>query len=245
MLASAALVSHGIAQDTELRDLEVGHWLCLSNPAGSATMPAEQERNLMKNRSFLKPLPNNIEELDLASFLKKVAAYDTKLNARNRSQLDAVRKEQLLAFENQIVLLTGWLVLTYPGLAESTNCNDCTFHDWHLEVFPQGIDHPPHVGDPTPIICEVTPRTEKLLYDDGVHLLSLASFVRLSDNSYRTTGHQPRKIRVTGYLMWDDAHNGPQEVGTRVTTVGSDKLHHPWRATAWEVHPIVKVERID
>jgi hypothetical protein len=35
------------------------------------------------------------------------------------------------------------------------------FHDWHLEIFKSPSDHAPHVGDPTPIICEVTPRTEQ------------------------------------------------------------------------------------
>jgi hypothetical protein len=247
VLASAALVGRGsiFAQDTELRDLDVTHWFCLSKPAGTATQPDERQRNLMKNRNFPGVLPPNVEQLDVASFLKKVAAYDTKLNAKRRAELDAARTQQLMAFENQIVSLTGWLVLAYPGLAESTNCNDSTFHDWHLEVFPKPSDHPPQVGDPTPIICEVTPRTEKPLYDQGVRLLSLAAFIRLSDNSYQPTGHQPRKIRVTGYLMWDDLHNGPKEVGTKVTSIGSDKRDDPWRATAWEIHPILKLETIE
>ena len=243
-LVSAALVSRGSAQDTELRDLDLNHWFCLGKPAGTATQPDEQERNLMKNRKFPGVLPLNVEQLDVASLLKKVAAYDAKLKANRRTDLDAARKQQLLAFENQIVSLTGWLVLAYPGLAESTNCNDGTFHDWHLEVFPESCDHPPQIGDPTPIICEVTPRTEKPLYDQGVRLVSLAAFIRLSDNTYRPTGHQPRKIRVTGYLMWDDLHNDPEAVGTKVTSIGNDKLHHPWRATAWEIHPILKVETI-
>lgn len=244
ILVSAGLVSRGsaFAEDTELRDLDVSHWFCLSKPAGVATQPDEQERNLMKNRNFPGVLPLNIEQLGTSSFMKKVAAYDAKLKATRRTDLDAPRKRQLLAFENQIVSLTGWLVLAYPGQAESTNCNDGTFHDWHLEVSPQPSDHPPQVGDPTPIICEVAPRTEKPLYEQGVRLLQLAAFIRLSDNSYRPTGHQPSKIRVTGYLMWDDVHNGPTEVGTRVTSIGSDKRDHPWRATAWEVHPILKLE---
>jgi len=40
------------------------------------------------------------------------------------------------------------------------------------------LEHPPRVGDATPIICEVTPRTEKPLYDQGVRLLALAAFMR-------------------------------------------------------------------
>ena len=209
------------------------------------TTPDEHERNLMKNREFVRVLPLNVEQLDVASFLRKVATFDAELNATHRADLDAECKQQLLAFENHIVSLTGWLVLTYPCLAESTNCNDGTFHDWHLEVFSQPSDHPPQVGDLTPVVCEVTPRTEKQLYDRGVRLLSLAGFVRLSDNSYRSTGHQPRKVRATGYLMWDDVHNGAKEVGTKVTSVGTDKLHHPWRATAWEIHPVIKIDVLE
>jgi len=79
ILASAAFVSPGSAQDTELRNLDVSHWFCLSKPAGTATQPDEQERNLMKNRKFPGVRPLNVERLDVASFLTKVAAYDAKL----------------------------------------------------------------------------------------------------------------------------------------------------------------------
>jgi len=244
MLISAALISCGssFVDDTELRDLDVSHWSCLEQPAGTATQPDERERNLMKNRNPAAALPPNVEQLDVPSFLKKVAGYDTTLNAKHRADLDQSRKADLRGFENQIVSLTGWLNLAYSSKAESTNCGDATFHDWHLEVFAQPMDHPPRAGDATPIICEVTPRTEKPLYNQGMRLLALAGFVRLLDNSFQPTGHPPRKIRVTGYLMWDDLHNDPEAVGPKVKLIASDKLHHPWRATAWEVHPILKVE---
>jgi hypothetical protein len=196
ILISAALACResAFAQDIELRDLDVSHWFCLSEHAGTATQPDEQERNLVKNRSSSAILPLNIEQLDAASFLKKVVGYDAELKARRRADLDQAHKEQLLAFQNQIVSLTGWLVLAYPGLAESANCNHAAFHDWHLEVFPQSNDHPPQVDDPTPIICEVTPRTEKALYDRGVRVRSLAAFIRLSDDSFQPTGHQRVKF---------------------------------------------------
>lgn len=246
LLVSAVLVSRGsaFAQDTELRALDVSHWFCFSKPGGTATQSDEQERNLMKNRNSPGTPPVNVEQLDTASFLKKVSAYDAQLKAARRAELDQPRKQKLLAFQNEIVSLSGWLVLAYPGLGESANCNDAAFHDWHLEVFSQSSDHPPQVGDSTPIICEVTPRTEKLLYDQGVRLLQLAGFIRLSDNSYRPTGHPARKIRVTGYLMWDDLHNDPETVGAKVKFIANDKFHHPWRATAWEVHPILKLEML-
>jgi hypothetical protein len=244
ILVSATLISRGIgfAEDTELRDLDVSHWSCLNKPAGTATQPDEQDRNVMKNRNPVRALPPNVEQLDISSFLRKVAAYDATLRATRRSDLDQPRKQQLIGFENQIVSLTGWLNLAYSSKAESATCGDATFHDWHLEIFTQPLGHPPRVGDGTPIICEVTARTEKPLYDQGVRLLALAAFMRLLDNSFQPTGHPPRKIRVTGYLMWDDLHNDPEAVGPKVKLIGGDKLHHPWRATAWEIHPILKIE---
>jgi len=134
IVISVALIVRGIAfaQDTDLRELDVSHWSCLAKPAGTATQPDEQERNLMKNRNPPGTLPLSVKELDFGSFLKKVAGYDATLKATRRGDLSDARKQQLLDFENQIVSLTGWLVLAYPGLGESANCGDAAFHDWHL-----------------------------------------------------------------------------------------------------------------
>jgi hypothetical protein len=107
-----------------------------------------------------------------------------------------------------------------------------TFHDWHLEIFKKPSDHAPQVGDPTPIICEITPRTERIIYRDGVRIQSLAGFFRLQDTSYRATGHPARKVRVTGYLLWDDEHNGSADVGSTVEYFSRNGFHHPWRSTA-------------
>jgi hypothetical protein len=247
ILLSIPFIGRGFAfpEDTELRDLDVTHWFCLSKPAGTATQPDEHERNLMKNRNAVRALPADVEQLDVPSFLRKVAVYDGTLKAMRRADLDQSRKEQLRSIENQIVSLTGWLNLAYATRAESANCGDPTFHDWHLEVFSQPMNHPPRVGDATPIICEVTPRTEKPLYDQGVRLLALAAFMRLLDNSFQPTGHPPRKIRVTGFLMWDDLHTDREAVGPKIKMFGTDKFHHPWRATAWEIHPTLKVEPLE
>jgi hypothetical protein len=76
-------------------------------------------------------------------------------------------------------------------------CGDETFHDWHLEIFEKPSDHAPQVGDPTPIICEITPRTERIIYRDGVRIQSLAGFFRLQDASYKATGHAAQKVRLT------------------------------------------------
>jgi hypothetical protein len=63
--------------------------------------------------------------------------------------------------------------------------------------------------------------------------------------SYQPTEHKAQKIRVTGYLLWDDEHNGSADVGSTIQYIGSNGFHHPWRSTAWEIHPIMKIEAIE
>jgi hypothetical protein len=158
--------------------------------------------------------------------------------------LMAEQKNQLSSVEKQIVSLTGWLNLGYAGPPETTNCGNATFHDWHLEISENPSDHTPQVGDPTPIICEITPRTERALYRDGVRIHSLTGFFRRQDVSYQATGPKAQKVRVTGYLMWDDEHNCSADVGSTVGWFSNNGFHHPWRSTAWEVHPIIRIEVI-
>ncbi len=96
----------------------------------------------------------------------------------------------------------------YAGPPETTNCGNAIFHDWHLEIFESPSDHAPRMGDPTLIICEITPRTERAIYRDNMRIQSLAGFFRLQDRSFQATGHKAQKIRVTGYFLWDDDHKG-------------------------------------
>jgi len=196
----------------------------------------------MKNRWPVNLSLFTVERLDSAGFLKKVREYDSRLQGTHRSKLTSAQKDELDKYENQIVSLTGWLVLTYAGMAETTNCASARFHDWHLEIFENPSDHGPRIGDPTPIICEITPRTEQRIYRDNVRLQSLTGFFRLQDVSYQPTGHKAQKVRVTGYLLWDDEHNGSADVGSTIQWISSNGFHHPWRSTAWEIHPVMNVE---
>ena len=239
-IVGTAIVS--LAEDTELRDLDVTGWECANKFEGSAQSREARERNCMKNRWPVNLSAFTVESVDTAGFLKKVREYDSRLQSRHRSQLTNAQKDRLDSYENQIVSLTGWLVLAYAGPGETTNCGDVIFHDWHLEISENPSDHGLQVGDATPIICEITPRTEQRLYRDGVRIQSLARFFRLQDMSYSPTGHEAQKVRVTGYLLWDDEHNGKDDVGSTVQHIGGIGFHHPWRSTAWEIHPVMKVE---
>src|SRR5205814_929304 len=66
---------------------------------------------------------------------------------------------------------------------------------------------------------------------------------RMSDNSVKATrGGKAHKVRVTGFLMWDDDHGGANDVGTTVRRFSPNGYHNPWRSTTWEIHPVLKVE---
>jgi hypothetical protein len=245
-LVSCSLVvfaANAVAQLPELRDLDLSGWDCLSKLEGIAKTQDGKERNQQKNRSSIELTGVNIPSFDTAAFLAWVADYDRQIEKKHRRDLSPAQKEQVIGLEKQIVSITGWLVLAYQGVPETTNCRSKDFLDWHLELSPESADHPAQVGDPTPVICEITPRTQALLYRSGVRIQKLAAFLRLPDNSFAATGNKAHKIRVTGYLMWDDEHNKPDaDVGSSIAWFSNEGYHHPWRATGWEIHPALKIE---
>jgi hypothetical protein len=243
ILASLAAIE--TTEDTELRDLDLAAWDCANQSEGTAQSQDARERNRMKNRWPANLSLFTVEALDTAGFLAKIREYDSRLQSKRRGESTAAQKDELDRYENQIVSLTGWLVLAYAGPPETTNCASPIFHDWHLEIFENPSDHAPQIGDPAPIICEITPRTERPIYRDGKRVQSLAQFFRLQDVSYRATGHKARKVRVTGYLLWDDDHNGSADVGSTIEYFSKNGFHHPWRSTAWEIHPVIKIEVIE
>lgn len=234
-----------ISEDRELTDLDLAGWDCVNRLEGSAKTPDGVERNTVKNRSAVDLSSLRVEAMDTPAFLKKFAQFDGQTKGTRRTQLNAPQKQQLDALEKQVVSLTGYLVLAYAGPPETTNCASTDFHDWHLEVFEKPLDHPPEIGDPTPIICEITPRTQRAIFRDTIRLQALAGFLRAPDLTYEPTGHKAQRIRLTGFLTWDDDHDGAADVGATIQSIGANKYHNPWRATAWEIHPVMKIEALE
>jgi hypothetical protein len=234
-----------ISEDRELKEIDLNAWDCRDHPEGSATTPDGVERNKLKNRSMIDLAGLQVPQFDTRSFLKKFAAFETQTKGMRRKDLRASIRQKLDPLEKTIVSFTGYLVLAYAGPPESTNCGNTDFHDWHLELFQKRLDHAPKIGDPTPIICEITPRTQNALFRDNIRMQALAGFIRAPDFTIEPTGHAARKVRVTGYLLWDDEHNGSADVGKTIRSVGANKYHHPWRSTAWEIHPVIKIEALD
>jgi len=232
-----------LAQIPELRDLDLTGWDCLSKLEGAARTQDGKERNVQKNRSAVDLANEKVAAFDYASFLARVAEYDRQIERKHRREMSLEQKEKVTALEKQIVSVTGRVVLAYQGVPETTNCRSKDFLDWHLELSPEPADHAAQAGDPTPIICEITPRTQAQLFRSGARIQKLAAFMRLPDNSFIPTGSEPHKIRVTGFLLWDDEHNKPDtDIGTHVGWFSKEGYHHPWRATAWEIHPVLKIE---
>ncbi len=234
-----------ISEDRELKEIDLSGWDCRERLEGTAKTPDGVERNRLKNRQAATIAGAPPKEMDTAAFLRYVGALDAQTQGKRRKDLSSAQKAELDKYENQLVTLTGYLVLAYAGPPESTNCGSTDFHDWHLEVFAAPFDHPPQPGDPTPIICEITPRTQTAIFRDGIRLQSLAAFIRAPDLSHEPTGHSARKIRITGHLLWDDDHNGAADVGPSIVKVAANKYHNPWRSTAWEIHPVTRIELLE
>jgi hypothetical protein len=241
-LAAVGFVASAAAQLPELEDVDVTNWDCVDSLEGSAKTQDGKERNRQKNRSPVEITNLTVLALDTPGFLRRVAGYDGQTQLKHRRPMTSDQKQQLETWEKQIVSLTGWLVLAYRGVPETTNCRSEQFLDMHLELFERPTEHAPQIGDPTPIICEITPRTEALLYRANIRIQKLAAFFRLPDSSFQSTGEKAHKIRVTGCLLWDDDHNGPADVGSTIQWTTNEGYHHPWRSTAWEIHPVLKIE---
>jgi hypothetical protein len=231
-----------ISEDRDLKEYDLTGWDCRERVAGSARTPDGVERNQLKNRSPIDLAGRDIPSFDTAGFLRNVSAFDAATKKRRRKDLNPVEREQLGALEQQVVSLSGFLVLAYAGPPESTNCGNIDIHDWHLEIFERPLDHSPGIGDPTPIICEITPRTQNALFRQGVSMQKLAGFFRRPDLESEATGHSAQQVRITGFLTWDDEHNGASDVGTTIQRIGQNKYHQPWRSSAWEIHPVLKIE---
>jgi len=230
-----------ISQDRDLKELDLTTWDCRDRLEGTARTTDGQERNRLKNRSPSDITALNLPDLDIAGFIKSVSQFDAATVHTRRKDLGEAQRQQLEPLEKDIVQVTGYLGVAYCGPPETTNCASVDFHDWHLELFEKPPERPPQPGDPTPIICEVTPRTQNGIFKDKVRIQELTAFFRTFELNYESTGHPARKIRVTGYRMWDDEHNGAADVGTTVKRISPNRYHNPWRQTAWEIHPIIKI----
>jgi hypothetical protein len=236
--------AHGqqrVSEDRDLKTIDLTAWDCLNRPEGTAKTPDGQQRNKFKNRSTTDISGLNLQDFSVSAFIQSAAKFDALTAFKRRKDLSPAEQQQLGPMEKDIVQVIGYLGVAYVGPPETCNCASVDFHDWHLEIFEKPIDHAPQVGDTTPIICEITPRTQNAIFGDNIRVQELTAFFRRADLSYESTGHPARKIKLIGYRMWDDDHNGRADVGTKVMKHSPNGYHNPWRQTAWELHPVIKI----
>jgi hypothetical protein len=152
----------------------------------------------------LKNLPRGVRSLD---------ANDPKLT-------------YLTKLESQPVVFEGYLAMAKNGGEESTNCDSKDRTDIHMET--QGTD----TGDPKDargkvVVTEMTPwfmeRNHSWTLD------TVSQYAAYRPGYKGTMQHAAAKVRIYGWLFFDNWHSGDGSIGT-------------WRGTAWEIHPITRIE---
>ncbi|MFN2476659.1 MAG: hypothetical protein ABR526_10015 [Chthoniobacterales bacterium] len=242
LIATLGYGKEQISNDRDLTALDLSTWDCLEKPEGSGETADGVERNKQKNRAPFDLAGVEVLNFDIPGFVRYFSAFDAEANGKHRQDLSSAQREQLNALEKRVVSLTAYLGMAYSGAPETTNCGHGDIHDWHLEMFERPIEHAPTIGDATPIICEITPRTQDVIYKAGIRLQKLSGFFRRSDLETEPMAQKPQLVRITGLLMWDDAHIGKADIGPTIESITPNKYHHPWRLTGWEIHPVFKIE---
>jgi hypothetical protein len=133
--------------------------------------------------------------------------------------------QYLKSEEAKTVVVEGFLALTKDGGQEGVNCNSNSRLDTHMElVDTDGQD--PKTNRNRHVVAEVTPWFHEAVPAWSTQNLGqFASYI--SDYKAPAEKNPPTKIRVYGYLFFDEAH-----------ATGAKS----WRGTPWEVHPITKIE---
>jgi hypothetical protein len=111
--------------------------------------------------------------------------------------------------ESMGIRVTGYLLRAKQSGIESSNGYIDSLRDYHLWIADK-----PTAERRTTMIAEITPRW-KVVHPEW----RLRTFKRLAD--------QKAKVRVTGWLLWDQEHGSEVEKS---------------RGTSWEVHPVTKFE---
>jgi hypothetical protein len=135
------------------------------------------------------------------------------------------------------VILEGYIAQVSTGgcsFGESCNCGtkDSNFCDTHINVFPDKASV--NAAGHNMYVVEVTQRT-RLLAAQNLLSSNVGNDWSTSALKLKLEGH---KVRFSGYLYFDTDHSAETWAGDP-----QDKAGKPnWRQTAWEVHPVLKIE---
>jgi hypothetical protein len=120
-------------------------------------------------------------------------------------------------------VIQGYVAEVKPGEAESVNCHtkDPQYKDTHIVLTTEPLSN----DESKYVIVEVTPQWRAQMAQSGEDWSTNTLHKKLLG----------RWIQVTGWLMFDVEHKAQ----STNTSSGRGKV---WRGTAWEIHPITKIE---
>jgi hypothetical protein len=169
--------------------------------------------NSLKNR-LDAPADDDAQSWSLARIVK--------LNKRSPTGWSKKNTRDLLEDlgEGTPVTVKGWLINAHAAELETCNCKvtGAENKDFHLNLTsakPDAKKDPEEAKDEAmdrSVVVEMSPRSRRKEW-------ALTKLKALAD--------VPTYVRVTGWLMFDSAHAS---------------FEHMPRATAWEVHPVTKLE---
>ncbi len=119
--------------------------------------------------------------------------------------------------------ITAFVIYVKPGGQETVNCGagEPEYRDTQIElVLQEGI-----TAKSQRVVVEVTPRWREFVQGQGLNWTTAALRSTL----------EGRFVRFTGWLFFDDEHDDEAEN----TRPGRPEN---WRATAWEIHPVTRIE---
>jgi len=192
--------------------------ICPATGSGGIHAKAYVEKNRVTISCSYEPMTlDTILQLDhLPSNVRALPATDKRVT-------------YLHAIEGESVVVEGYLAMVKDGGKEGVNCDSDTRLDIHMElVDTDAVD--PKTNRRTHVVTEVTP-----WFEQSIPAWTKSALARYSSyaNGYSGAMHRPpARVRIYGYMFFDDAHAKDGSVGT-------------WRGTEWEVHPITKIEVSD
>lgn len=118
------------------------------------------------------------------------------------------------------VVIEGYVIGATLEGPESCNCNktDRADRDYHIAIAKKKTEK----DEARMMVVEVTPRVR----------------AAMGWSEAEITGLKRHKVKFTGWLFFDKKHRS----SAKNTHTGIGKIH---RATAWEVHPVMRFEVLD
>ncbi len=175
--------------------------------------------NLQKNRVAL-PCAYTVTTFDEMLGLKNLPRGVRSLSTGDQ------RRVYLEDRESRPMVFEGYLAMVKSGGEESPNCKSSERTDLHMELVSSDAGDPKDSRNKV-VVTEVTPWFGEAR--QSWTLDALSQFASYRSGYSGTMLRVPGKARIYGWLFFDNWHSGDGSVGT-------------WRGTAWEIHPITRIE---